>query len=53
MMNNEAEVSVTLTSDLYERLRTEARALGVSLEWLVASLVVDTIESNFVKPALA
>ena len=27
------------------RLRVEARALGVPIEWLVASLIVDTVDS--------
>lgn len=45
-MNAKTEVAVTLSSDLYERLSAEAAALGVSLEWLVASLVVDTFETE-------
>jgi hypothetical protein len=51
-MKRAAEVSVTLTAELYELLAAEARQLGVSLEWIVASLVVDTIESDSPKPAL-
>ena len=51
-MNNAAEVSVTLAPELYERLRNESRKLGVAIEWLVASLVVDTLESDRAKPAL-
>ncbi|WP_422926898.1 hypothetical protein [Singulisphaera sp. PoT] len=43
-MNRLSEVAVTLAPELFERLRAEADLLGVSLEWLVASLVVDTIE---------
>ncbi len=50
-MNGAAEVCVTLEPELYRRLREESRRLGVSLEWLVASLVVDTIESDCPEPA--
>lgn len=45
-MKSAREVSVTLTPDLYARLREEARLLGVSLEWVVASLVADTIRAD-------
>lgn len=52
-MNSASEVCVTLDPDLYEQLRTEARRLDVPLEWLVASLVVDTFEADHPEPALA
>ena len=45
-MISAAEVCVTLTADLYKRLRTEARELGVPMEWLVASIVADTIATD-------
>jgi|GEM_PF-4626626 len=45
-MNCLSEVAVTLAPELFERLRAEAALLGVSLEWLVASLVVDTFEES-------
>lgn len=45
-MNAKSEVAVTLSTELYERLNAEAAALGVPLEWLVASLVVDTFEGE-------
>jgi hypothetical protein len=51
-MKRAAEVSVTLTAELYELLKAESRQLDVPLEWLVASLVVDTIESGRHEPAL-
>ncbi|MFO0959767.1 MAG: hypothetical protein U0800_20410 [Isosphaeraceae bacterium] len=38
------EVAVTLSGPLYERLRAEAEILGVSLEWVVAAMVADTID---------
>jgi hypothetical protein len=44
-MTTSPEVDVTLSADLLRRLRDEARALGVPLQWLVASLVVDTVDS--------
>ncbi len=43
-MNRLPEVAVTLAPELFERLHAEAKLLGVSLEWLVASLVVDTLD---------
>lgn len=43
-MNPQSEVAVTLSSELYDRLTAEASALGVPLEWLVASLVADTVD---------
>ena len=52
-MTSATEVSVTLTAALYARLREEARQLGIPLEWVVASLVVDTIEADCPEPALA
>lgn len=45
-MNAKSEVSVTLSTELYERLNAEATALGLPLEWLVASLVVDTLDGD-------
>ena len=51
-MHNATEVAVTLAPDLYERLRKESRRLGVPIEWVVASLVVDTIEADEPEPAL-
>jgi hypothetical protein len=38
------EVAVTLSADLFKHLRTEAARLGIAIEWLVASLVYDTID---------
>jgi hypothetical protein len=52
-MSNAREVCVTLAPDLFERLRAEARELGVPIEWVVASLVVDTIEADRPEPAVA
>ena len=45
-MNNKSEVAVTLAPELFKSLWIEARKLGVSIEWLVASLVVDTMEGS-------
>ena len=45
-MRGATELAVTLTRELYDRLKAEARELDVPLEWLVASLVVDTIEGE-------
>ena len=46
-------LAVTLSADLFERLSKEARMLGLPLEWLIASLVVDTVDADEPKPALA
>jgi hypothetical protein len=52
-MHNEPSLAVTLSAELFELLTVEARKLGLPLEWLVASLVVDTVDETRVKPALA
>jgi len=39
------DVEVTLSSELLRHLRAEARALGVSIRWLIASMVVDTVDT--------
>lgn len=39
-------VAVTLSDDLMTTLRREAEALGVPLEWVVASLVADTFNDG-------
>jgi hypothetical protein len=44
-MTTAHDVDVTLSADLLRRLRAEARELGVPLSWLVASLIVDTVDS--------
>lgn len=46
MTSSTPEVAVTLSADLYRHLRAEARRLQIPLEWLVASLVVDTVEDG-------
>jgi len=51
-MNKIDEVAVTLTPELFDRLRTEADSLGVSITWLVASLIVDTMDKVAVPPPL-
>jgi hypothetical protein len=45
-MNSASEIAVTLAPELFDRLMAEARRLEVSVEWLVASLVLDTIEGT-------
>ena len=49
----EPSLAVTLSVELFELLTAEARSLGLSLEWLVASLVADTVDENDPMPALA
>jgi hypothetical protein len=50
-MDMHAELAVTLTAELYDHLSAEAHRLDVPLEWLVASLVVDTMDQG--RPGLA
>lgn len=45
-------VAVTLSSDLYRELRRESRRLGIPMEWLVASLVVDTVDRDGAKSSV-
>ena len=42
-MSNPSELAVTLSPELFAHLTAEASRLQVSLEWLVASLIVDTM----------
>ncbi len=44
-MQNNSEISVTLSGELINHLRSQAQQLHVPLKWLVASLVVDTSET--------
>ena len=43
-MSIEPNLAVTLSAALINQLRVEAQALGLPLEWLVASLIVDTVD---------
>jgi hypothetical protein len=43
-MNATPQVMVTLSAELLRQLRKEAREQHVSLRWLVAGLVCDTLE---------
>jgi hypothetical protein len=52
-MITEPSLAVTLSVELFELLTAEARKLGLPLEWLVASLVVDTVDDNGPVPAMA
>jgi hypothetical protein len=45
-MEANAELAITLAPDLYKHLRIEAKLLDVPLEWLVASLVLDTFSDS-------
>jgi hypothetical protein len=44
-MTTDPGVDVTLSVDLLRHLRAEARKLGLPIEWLVASMILDTVES--------
>ena len=43
------ELAVTLSMELFRHLRSEARRLDVPLEWLVAGMVIDTIDEAVVE----
>jgi hypothetical protein len=45
-MDSTSELAVTLSDELLEQLQAEAETLGLPLEWLVASLVADTIDAE-------
>ena len=45
-MNSTSELAVTLSAELLEQLKAEAEILGLPVEWLVASLVADTIDAR-------
>jgi len=51
-MNRDSSLAVTLSAELLARLKAEARKLGLPVEWLVASLIVDTVEPSPVGAAL-
>jgi hypothetical protein len=40
------EVAVTLSEEMYAHLRGEAEMLGIPMEWLIASIVADTIDET-------
>ena len=43
-MEIDTNMDVTLSPELYAKLAAEARELDLPLEWLVASLILDTFE---------
>jgi hypothetical protein len=45
-MDANLDLAVTLSPELFEHLHDEAELLGVPLEWVVASLVVDTMDDG-------
>ncbi len=45
-MKTEASLAVTLSAELFDRLSAEARLLGLPLEWVIASLVADTVDDE-------
>ena len=49
----EPSLAVTLSVELFELLTVEARKLGLPLEWLVASLVADTVDNDGATPVMA
>jgi hypothetical protein len=43
-MNPNSEILVTLSDELLDRIRRQARELHIPMKWLVAGLVCDTID---------
>ncbi|MGP0063548.1 MAG: hypothetical protein ACLQGP_08125 [Isosphaeraceae bacterium] len=43
-MKTKPEILVTLSDELFDRIRAQARELKVSMKYLVASMVCDTLE---------
>jgi hypothetical protein len=52
-MNTRPELAVTLSAELFSHLKAEARRLDVPIQWLVASLVLDTVDEKTHEPAMA
>lgn len=46
LLRSPSEYAIELTPALMRRLRTESRRLDVPLEYLVASIVLDTMEPD-------
>ncbi len=46
LLRSPSELAIELTPALMRRLRTESRRLDVPIEYLVASIVVDTMEPD-------
>jgi hypothetical protein len=40
------EVAVTLSEEMYSQLRQEAEMLDIPIEWLIASIIADTIDET-------
>lgn len=45
-MKTHGQIQVTLSDELFESLRAQARELNIPLKWLVAGLVCDTIDTD-------
>ncbi|HEV3120588.1 MAG TPA: hypothetical protein VGY53_01730 [Isosphaeraceae bacterium] len=45
-MRPDSELAVTLSAKLYARLCRLAKRLDVPLEWLVASLLLDSVDAD-------
>lgn len=43
-MKTDGQIQVTLSDELLENLRAQARELNIPLKWLVAGLVCDTLD---------
>jgi predicted HicB family RNase H-like nuclease len=45
-MTTDPELAVRMSNSLYRKLRIQARQINVSVELLVASLLVDAVEAD-------
>lgn len=50
MNQSASELTVTLSPQLFNVIREEAARLGLPIEWLIASLVVDTVDDFATSP---
>jgi hypothetical protein len=53
MNQHASELSVTLSPQLFEHFREEAERLDLPIEWLIASLIVDTVDELDPSPVAA
>jgi hypothetical protein len=50
-MTTNREILVTLSDELFDRMRLQAQELHIPLKWLVAGLICDTIDPAEESPA--
>jgi hypothetical protein len=51
MTDSTSDLTVTLSAELFRVVQCEAKRLGLPIEWVIASLVADTIEIGATTPS--